>query len=106
MTVLGVAQSTALQMSVSEEPFARAQEDATLLEECAQTSKEHYTPWAWYNQGNGIYNLYNPYNPLFGDNLSLLLSPKTDSAYKFTTWYLKGVLETLSMSPGRGLRIM
>ena len=46
--VLGVAQPAALQMSVSEAPCARAQEEATLRVEWAFTPRGHGRPCCWY----------------------------------------------------------
>ena len=46
-SVLGVAQPAALQMSVSEAPCARAQEDATLRVEWAVTPRGHGRPCCW-----------------------------------------------------------
>lgn len=56
-------------MSVRESQLANAQDDATVLEECDRTPKEHV-------QGYSIHYPVDP--PLFGDSLSLLLSLKTD----------------------------
>lgn len=64
-------------MSVRDVLLAGAQEDATLLVECARTLKGEGTfPCALVCQGNSIQDPVGQH--LFGDSLPLLLSPITD----------------------------